>query len=246
MGIWGKLVTAVRGGATEVGESIVDNQALRILDQEIRDADSELHKSKTALANIMAKHRLANDKLTSLKTKVTEYEGYAMQALEKGDEALAVEIAEKIGSYQSDMLEEQTIADNYGETVTRLRSSITQAGGNLKRLRQQVDTVKATESVQRAQAAVAQRYNGANSKMTTAMDSLERIKAKQLERGAQMDAAEELSFEDSDSSLDNKMKAIGIKPGASSAQDILLKLKSKQLGHPALEQSGTPRLPGST
>lgn len=245
MGIWGKLVTAVRGGATEVGEAIVDNQALRILDQEIRDADSELHKSKTALANIMAKHRLANDKLTSLKTKVSEYEGYAMQALEKGDEALAVEIAEKIGSYQSEILEEQTIVDNYGETVTRLRSAITQAGGNLKRLRQQVDTVKATASVQKAQAAVAQRYSGANSKMATAMDSLERIKAKQLEHGAQMDAAEQLSVEGSDSSLENKMKAIGIKPGAGSAQDILLKLKAKQLGQSVLEHDKVPRLPAS-
>lgn len=245
MGIWGKLLTAVRGGATEAGEAIVDNQALRILDQEIRDADSELHKSKTALANIMAKHRLASDKLSGLKSKVTEYEGYAMQALEKGDEALAVEIAEKIGSYQANMNEEETIANNYGETVAGLRNAIRQAEGNLRRLRQQVDTVKATESVQKAQAAVAQRYSGANSKMSTAMDSLERIKAKQLERGAQMDAAEQLAFESSDSSLESKMQAIGITPGASSAQDILLKLKSKQSGQAALAHEDTPRLPPS-
>ena len=33
--IWSKLFTALRGGANEVGESIVDQQALRILDQEI-------------------------------------------------------------------------------------------------------------------------------------------------------------------------------------------------------------------
>ena len=38
--IWSKLFTALRGGASEVGESIVDQQALRILDQEIRDADT--------------------------------------------------------------------------------------------------------------------------------------------------------------------------------------------------------------
>jgi phage shock protein A len=77
------------------------------------------------------------------------------------------------------------------------------------------------------------------------MDSLERIKAKQLERGAQMDAAEQLAFETSDSSLESKMQAIGITPGASSAQDILLKLKSKQAGRPALAHETTPRLPPS-
>ena len=38
--IWKKLVTAIRGGASEVGEAIVDSQAIRILDQELRDAQS--------------------------------------------------------------------------------------------------------------------------------------------------------------------------------------------------------------
>ena len=47
-----------------------------------------------------------------------------------------------------------------------------------KRLKHQVDTVRATENVQRAQAAVAQRHSGSNSKLRTAMDSLERIKEK--------------------------------------------------------------------
>ena len=52
--IWSKLFTALRGGANEVGESIVDQQALRILDQEIRDADSALANAKRELVTIMA------------------------------------------------------------------------------------------------------------------------------------------------------------------------------------------------
>ncbi|RMS55096.1 hypothetical protein ALP66_05573, partial [Pseudomonas amygdali pv. photiniae] len=44
--IWKKLVTAVRGGASEVGESIADANAIRILDQEIRDADNALVKAR--------------------------------------------------------------------------------------------------------------------------------------------------------------------------------------------------------
>lgn len=42
MNVWSKLLTALRGGANEMGEAMVDSQALRILDQEIRDADLEL------------------------------------------------------------------------------------------------------------------------------------------------------------------------------------------------------------
>ena len=62
MNVWSKLLTALRGGANEMGEAMVDSQALRILDQEIRDADLELRKSKEALAEIMAKQKLAADR----------------------------------------------------------------------------------------------------------------------------------------------------------------------------------------
>ncbi|MCR7759695.1 PspA/IM30 family protein, partial [Pseudomonas aeruginosa] len=55
MTVWSKLLSALRGGANEVGEAIVDSQALRILDQEIRDADVELRKSREALASLLAR-----------------------------------------------------------------------------------------------------------------------------------------------------------------------------------------------
>ena len=76
MNVWRKLLTAVRGGAHEVGEAVVDSQALRILDQEIRDADDELHRSREALAGIMAKQSWPpsgwpNCRISSRNTKVT-------------------------------------------------------------------------------------------------------------------------------------------------------------------------------
>src|SRR5690606_21989980 len=92
MNVWRKLLTAVRGGAHEVGEAVVDSQALRILDQEIRDADDELHRSREALAGIMAKQKLAAERVARLQAQVTEYEGYALKALEADNETLAREV----------------------------------------------------------------------------------------------------------------------------------------------------------
>ena len=40
MSIWKKVMTAIRGGVSEVGESIVDANAIRILEQEQRDAEN--------------------------------------------------------------------------------------------------------------------------------------------------------------------------------------------------------------
>ena len=52
--IWKKLVTAIRGGASEVGEAIVDSQAIRILDQELRDAQSAVQKARDSLIDILS------------------------------------------------------------------------------------------------------------------------------------------------------------------------------------------------
>ena len=94
MNVWSKMLTALRGGANEVGEAVVDSQALRILDQEIRDADVELRKSKEALAEIMAKQKLASDKVNKSAASIGEYEQYALKALEAGNETLAKEVAD--------------------------------------------------------------------------------------------------------------------------------------------------------
>jgi phage shock protein A len=60
-----------------------------------------------------------------------------------------------------------------------LRTAINLAEKNLKRLKQQVDTINAIVQVQKAQSAVAERHSGSNSKMSAAMKSLERIKEPQ-------------------------------------------------------------------
>ncbi|MGB1272411.1 MAG: PspA/IM30 family protein, partial [Endozoicomonas sp.] len=50
MSIWSKVMTALKGATNEVGEAIADSNALRILDQEIREASDQLQQSKTQLA----------------------------------------------------------------------------------------------------------------------------------------------------------------------------------------------------
>src|SRR5690606_9228932 len=129
---WRNVLTAVRRGAHEVGEAVVDSQALRILDQEIRDADDELHRSREALAGIMAKQKLAAERVARLQAQVTEYEGYALKALEADNETLAREVAEKIAALEAQLGDEREQANGYASSVAQLRKAITQAEGNLK------------------------------------------------------------------------------------------------------------------
>ena len=228
MNIWAKVATAVRGGVNEAGEAIVDRQALRIFDQEIRDADNGLIGSKGALVDIIAKRKLADKKVASLKASISEYEDYAMQALDKGDETLATEIADKIAGLEAELAGEEGLAKSFADSETQLRRAVGQTEANLKRLKQQVDTVKATEKVQRAQAAVAARHTGADSSMRSAVDSLERLKTKQAERAAKFEAASELARSTEEVSLDDKLKAAGIVDGGAKGGDVLARLRAQR------------------
>jgi len=228
MNIWAKMMTALRGGVNEAGEAVVDSQALRILDQEVRDASQALKDSKDSLAEIMARQKVAEEKCLGLKQNVEEHEGYAIKALEKGDDKLAHEVAEKIADLENQLTQETEAAEGFAATAGKMRTAIKQTERNLKRLKHQVDTVKATENVQRAQAAVAERHSGSHSKMRTAMDSLDRIKEKQTLKSAQMSAASELAEETSDASLQTKLEEAGIASSTNSADSILERLKNKK------------------
>ncbi len=227
MNIWAKMITALRGGVNEAGEAIIDTQALRILDQEVRDAAEELKASKDSLATIIARQKLGEEKVVNLKAEIDAHEGYAVKALEKNDEALALEVAGKIANFEAALHTEESATQGYKASADKLKAAIKQAESNIRRLKQQVDTVKATESVQRAQAAVSARHSGSNSKMRTAMDSLERIKEKQALSAAKMNAAAEISDELAESSLQTKLEEAGIVASGRSADEILAKLKQK-------------------
>ncbi|MCK4841608.1 MAG: PspA/IM30 family protein [Methylococcales bacterium] len=227
MNVWSKLMTALRGGANEMGEIFADAQALRILDQEVREASDELNISRNSLADMMAREKVSEQKCSSLNTEIAEYEDYAIKALEKQDEPLALELAEKIATLETQLNTEQNARNEYKQSIDSLRNSIKQADSNIKQIKFQIDTIKATENVQRAQAAVAQRHSGSTSKLTTAMESLERIKEKQQLKTAKFNASEELAEDVSNDSLKNRLEDAGIMPGRLNGETVLARLKNK-------------------
>lgn len=224
-----KLWTALKGGANEAAEAIADSQAIRILDQELREAKEELRQCDQNLTSIMAKRKLAQGKVDSVSADISKYTEHALAANEQGNEALAIECAERVGELESVLSTEQSLLDGFKRSEDTLKQNIAKAKTNVRRMEQQIDQVKATEAVQKAQVAVSTRHVGANSKVKTAVDSLERIKQKQAERAAQLDAAEELANEESGSSLDAKLKAAGIQSGGDvSGKDKLAQLLAKK------------------
>ena len=229
MSVLKKIITAVRGGAREVGEFVVDANGTRIFEQEIKDAETHLRKAKQDLTDVMAKQMQAGRKVASTKNEISEHEDYAGQALEKNNEELALEIAEKIAQLEIDLGEQETVYNSFSGHVTRLKDLVKKTERQLKDYERQLSMVKTTESVQKASAAITDNFASSNSKMISAKDSLERIKQRQQNTFDRLAAAEQLESENSDKSLEERMKAAGIgDSNEQSANLVLDRIKAKQ------------------
>ncbi|MCG8487677.1 MAG: PspA/IM30 family protein [Chromatiales bacterium] len=226
MNILKKLMTAVRGGAREAGEAIIDANAIRILEQEIVDAKKNLEKGRVSLTEVMAKEMQTKRQISAIQTNISEHEGFAKEALEKNNETLALEIARKISEYESALSDQQAILSGFTGHIATLKSQIKQAEKTIAENERQLLMVKTTESVQKATMSVTDNIAANNSTMRSARESLERIKKKQQDRADQIAAGEALQAELSDD-LAAKMKASGIGPQESSAESILERLRQQ-------------------
>lgn len=228
MSIFKKIMTAIRGGASEVGEAIVDSNATRIFEQEIRDAENHLTKAKRDLTGVMAQQMASKREVDRIQREITEHEGYAVQALDKGDETLALAVAEKIAALESELTSQQQSLDSFENSANRLKELVKKSERQVNEFKRQLSMVKTTESVQKATSAITDNFSSSNSKLLSAKDSLERIKAKQVKFDDQMKAAELLESENSDNSLAAQLKEAGIGSTDTNANSVLERLKAKQ------------------
>jgi phage shock protein A len=228
MSILKKLFTAVRGGAREVGESIVDANGIRIFEQEIADAKNALAKAKKSLTEVMAKEMQTKRKISALDDSITEHENYATQALEQGNEALALEIAEKIGEFEAEKDEHQQVLNGFSQHIVVLKQQVKEAEKSIKENQRQLTMVKTTESVQKPTMAVNSTLNTNDSSMVNARQSLERIKQRQQDRQDQLGAAKELEAANNGDDFKAKLAEAGIGATNKKSSDILDRIKAKQ------------------
>ena len=233
MNILNKLLTALRGAATETGEAIVDAQGIRILEQEIRDAKDHLEQAKENLTEVIAEQMAVQRKVDGLRSSVAEHEKYAVQALEKNDEALALEVAKKVAGLSNELDTQTAVLDSLVSSVASLKQTIVATERNVQGMERELTLVKTTESVNKANEAVAARFSGSRSALRTATESLERIKAKQQKKADQLQAALDLQQEENGENLHAKLQEAGILTKKATAAAVLERLKAERTEHQA-------------
>ena len=235
MSVWGKLFTAVRGGVNEAAETAADSQALRILDQEIRDAEGALQRARSDLAGIMASAKRLEKRLRDSADKEARDADSARAAMQAGREDLARGLAQRIADGRTEAARDEADLEKLRAQQHSMMRTVQDTQARIDAMKREVESVKATASLQKAQGAIASSQSGANSRLGSAMDSLERIKRRQEETAARLEAGDELAAIEGGTDLDRQLLEAGIGGQRSSADDVFAELSG-----------GTPRLEGGT
>ena len=205
-----KLVTLLRGSARELGQSVVDGNATRIYEQEIIDAKASITEAKTELAGVMAKQMQTAREIERLKAETLRHEDMAVQALDKANEALALEVAERVAGLESELAEQTQAHANYALQVSRLKDLIRTAEARVREHEREIGIAKTTESVYRATQSISESIGATGSQLNSARESLERIKKRHEDLADRMAAAEQLDQEFGHRALERKLADAGI------------------------------------
>lgn len=232
MSILKKLFTLGKSLVNDTETLIEETQGIRLLEQHIRDARAEIDKAGESRVDLLARVKLSKDKLHDLNTRKATLESRAVEAMQKQvDESLLLEVAEEISRLETAVASEESVLRNIEQSRDAIEKAVAATSQRIAQFEHQLEVIKATEAMQRAQQAVTTSTIGASSRVATAADSLKRLQARQKERQARLEAAESLEKIASGYDLDEKLSQAGIGGvNKSNAQDVLARLKSQRNG----------------
>ncbi|MCE1972245.1 PspA/IM30 family protein [Enterobacter cloacae] len=230
MGILKNLFTLGKSLLNQTDEAIKEAQGVRMLEQHIRDAKVEFDKAGKSRVDLLARVKLSNDKIAELNERKQHLESRAIEAMSKNvDAALLNEVAEEIARLENTIAIEELVLTSLETSRNNVEKAVGITKQRIEQFEQQLEVIKATEAMQRAQQAVTTSTIGVTSNVTTAAESLKRLQTRQAERQARLDAAAQLEKVADGRELEEKLAQAGVgTTGSSSAQAVLERLKLTQ------------------
>jgi len=225
------LVTLVRGRTFAIAEEVADQNALLILDRQMRDASGTLDNAKKALAVAIAQDRQEDQRLDTTRTRIEDLEMRAVAAIEGGRDDLAMEAAEAIAILEAERDASLTARALFTAEITKLKGHVLQQQMRFSQLERGRRIARAAEAVRVARRG---RIEGAPifaGTLAEAEATLDRLRGHQVEADASEAALEGLNIATGPIAIAEKLSAEGFGPRSKpNAADVLARLKGRAAG----------------
>jgi|GEM_PF-128434 len=251
MSVIKKLVTLVRGSARELGQSMVDGNATRIYEQEIVDAKASIAQARGELTAVMAQEMQTARDIERIQGEIRRHEDMAMQVLDKAeqgtaDEALAEKVAARVAGLEGELHSQTTTHAGLVMQIGKLKELIRSAERRIREHEREISIAKTTESVYRATQSISGSMGVTGSRLSSARESLERIKQRHQTQSDRIAAADLLESESGYKALEDELAAVGIgESDASRTAAVMQRLRARR-NPPVAPVAAVPDSPAAT
>lgn len=217
------IFTLIRGRAHDRVETVVDDNAMTILRQQLRDCTQQVAVARKAVAIAVAQNKHEATQTEKLVRRIADLETRTIAAMEQGKEDLAREAAETIAILEAERDASLEAQKRFETEIARLKKSVREAEARLRELQRGQRLANATDKTQKMRDLAP--ANGLSS-LKEAEDTLTRLRTRQQEIDATADAMDDMMTENDPSTLSERLAEAGCgAPVKSSADDVLARLK---------------------
>lgn len=174
-----KLATALRGGTREVLESAVDANAIRILGQEIYEAEAGLRQAKQHLAQVMANKVKLQRQLEQSRQRLAAEEETIREHLSRQEDQQASALAEDLVAQEELVAQQAEQLKQLEAYEQRLLQTLKLTASKLEHYRAQLAMAQTTQHAQQAAGKLAQHNNRHSQSFERMQDSVDRIQTQQ-------------------------------------------------------------------
>jgi len=225
------LITLVRGRTVAIAEEVADQNALIILDQQMRDATGAHDRAKKALAIAIAQEGQETQRLDATRARIEDLETRAVAALEAGRDDLATEAAEAIATLEAERDASATARARFAAEIAKLKGHVLQHQVRFSQLERGRRIARAAEAVRIARRG---RIEGApifEGTLAEAEATLSRLRERQVEVDAAEAAFDALDAATGPLAVAEKLSAEGFGPRLKpNAADVLARLRQRAAG----------------
>lgn len=225
MSIASKLHTLFRSRVRENAELLIDANAIRIFEQELVDSHDSITQAKHQLTLLMSERLRLERGNHELTTQIQQREEQTINALNKGEDALATNLAEDIVDIEQALAQQTAVLTPLLERETKLKDSVQRRIKRMQEFQRELNVVKAIQSAHNVM-----RYSDSTGgKAITHVDlqaSLNRIHDLQQQVDDQHQASEELTAHLNSNGLDQQLKDAGIHSKEDKINAVLARIQA--------------------
>jgi phage shock protein A len=223
-----KLIRAALGAGAQAGDALADSQAFHTLEWELRSVDGALAAALKDLTAVMALEMAEHRRIQALAQRIEADEAVAQKALAANEEALALELAERIAEMRAERDGRAADRVEHAARVRQMRASIAAMGKRVGELRREFAVQRARAALSRVESVAVGGSSAVAASLSEAEATLERIKQRKQEHADRLAAAAELSDARRGEALNGRLRQAGlIAETRPTAASVLAELRAR-------------------